>query len=113
VFCLRFIGHDLTVVGHCCWLKTIETILLFFVCTQVVNVVEGGAMEQVLKRIEEREVNDIATFNLFGHWLRALNLRFHSGHKRRATLCLCDVNPFLVKPMEKSQEVIKESAMGA
>jgi hypothetical protein len=34
----------------------IETILLFFVCTQVVDVIEGGATEQVLKRIEEREV---------------------------------------------------------
>jgi hypothetical protein len=52
----------------------IEMILLFFVCTQVVNVIEGRALEQVLKQIKEQEVNDTMTFNLFGHWLRALHL---------------------------------------
>jgi hypothetical protein len=83
----------------------IETILLCFVCTQLVNVIEGRAMEQVLKWIKEWEINDIATFNLFGKWLWALHLWFQSGHKPRATLCHCDVYPFLVEPTEKSLEV--------
>jgi hypothetical protein len=58
-----------------------KAILLISVCTQVVDVIENIASEQVSNRIDEGKVNNVSTSDLFGCWPGALHLCLHSGNE--------------------------------